>query len=153
VHDIPLLVRLPGAEHGGTRRHLFAQHHDIFATVLEVAGVEPPRETDSVSFLKSVVSGSSGVRDHATIGWGAAVTVVTEDWWLNCKADGTGVLLHDLRTPEPFSANAAAENPAVVNELFGAAKRDAGGNFADWILELARNQQDAPGCSDLAARA
>ena len=37
AEPIPLLVRFPGAEHGGTRADLCVQHHDIFATVLEAA--------------------------------------------------------------------------------------------------------------------
>jgi arylsulfatase A-like enzyme len=153
VHEIPLLVRLPRAEHAGARRELFVQHHDIFATVLEAAEVDAPSEMEAISFLESVVSGREGARDHATVGWGAAATVVTDRWWLNCKVDGTGVLLHDLTAPEPFGPNVADANPRVVDELFALARRDAGGSFPNWILELARQQEDAPGCSDLAARA
>ena len=153
VHEIPLLVRLPRAEHGGGRRKLFVQHHDIFATVLEAAGVDAPPEMEAISFLESVVSGREGARDHATVGWGAAATAITDRWWLNCKVDGTGVLLHDLSAPEPFCANVADANPRVVDELFALARRDAGGSFPNWLLDLARQQQDAPGCSDLAARA
>jgi arylsulfatase A-like enzyme len=153
VHEIPLLVRLPRAERGGARRELFVQHHDIFATVLEAAGVDAPPEMEAISFLESVVSGREGARDHATVGWGAAATVITDRWWLNCKVDGTGVLLHDLTSPEPFGANVADANPRVVDELFALARRDAGGSFPNWLLELARQQEDAPGCSDLAARA
>lgn len=152
VHDIPLLVRFPGGKHGGTRQDSFVQHHDIFATVLEAAGVESPPATDAISFLGNAIDGG-GDRDHVTIAWGAAVTVITDDWWLNCKVDGTGVLLHHLNSADSFGSNVAAENPAVVNDLFALAKQDAGGGFPEWILDLARNQQDAPGCSELAARA
>jgi arylsulfatase A-like enzyme len=152
VHDIPLLVRFPGAEHGGTRADQCVQHHDIFATVLEAAGVDVPDGTDAISFLGDAASGGTGARDHATVGWGSALTLMTERWWLNCKVDGTGVLLHDLNAADPFEANVADGNRAVVDELFGAATRDAKGGFPDWILELARSQEDAPGCSELAAR-
>ncbi len=79
--------------------------------------------------------------------------MINDRWWLNCKADGTGVLLHDLKAVEPFTKNVAWQNVEVVNELFALAKADAGGGFPEWILELARSQKDAPGCSDLAARA
>ncbi len=153
VYDIPLLVRFPGAEHGGTRADLCVQHHDIFATVLEAAGVGLPDGTDAISFLDSAARGRSGARDHATVGWGSALTIVTERWWLNCKADGSGVLLHDLTAADPFEANVADQNRAIVDELFGTATRDANGGFPNWILELARGQADAPGCSELAARA
>jgi len=152
VYDIPLMIRFPGAEHAGTSSDQFVQHHDITAVILEAAGVAPPAEMDGISFVESAVSGKPGARDHVTVGWGSTPTVITDRWWLNCKMDGTGILLHDLSKSDPFSENVAEANPGVVNQLFATAKADAEGKFPEWLVELARNQQDAPGCSDLAAR-
>ncbi len=81
------------------------------------------------------------------------MTVITDRWWFNCKMDGTGVLLHDLGAADPFAGNVAEENRDVVDRLFAQAKGDAGGGFPEWLVELARDAKDAPGCSDLAARA
>ena len=94
----------------------------------------------------------TGLRDHATVGWGSTVTVITDSWWLNCKVDGSGVLLYDLKATEPFTKNVVEGNQDIVDHLFNQAKEDAGGVFPDWIIDLARNQADAPGCSDLVAR-
>ncbi len=153
VFDVPLMIRFPGAEHAGTRSDQFVQHHDISAVILEAAGVEPPAEIEGISFLESAISGKAGQRDHVTVGWGSTLTVINDRWWLNCKADGTGVLLHDLKQTDPFAVNAAQDNPEAVNELFALARADASGGFPEWILELARSQKDAPGCSEVAARA
>jgi arylsulfatase A-like enzyme len=153
VYDIPLMIRFPGAAHAGRTSDMFVQHQDIAAAVLEAAGVELPGEMDGVSFLEDAVSGEPGQRDHVTVAWGSALTVITERWWLNCKADGAGVLLRDLEADDPFAANVADGHPDVVNELFARALDDAGGEIPEWILELARNQADAPGCSRVAARA
>ncbi len=153
VFDVPLMIRFPGAEHAGTSSDQFVQHHDISAVILEAAGVAPPAEFDGISFLESAASAKAGQRDHVTVAWGSTLTVINDRWWLNCKADGTGVLLHDLKEAEPFGKNVAGENAAAVNELFALAKADATGGFPEWILELARSQKDAPGCSDLVARA
>jgi arylsulfatase A-like enzyme len=152
VYDVPLMVRFPGAEHGGTTSDMFVQHHDITGAILEATEVEPPSEIDGISFLDAALSGDEGSRDHATVGWGSAATVVTEDWWLNYKVDETGFLLYDLTTDDPFTKNVASEHPDVVRDLVAKAKEDAGGAFPEWIIELAENQADAPGCSDLAAR-
>lgn len=152
VYDIPLMIRFPGAEHGGTSSDQFVQHHDITALILEAAGVAPPAEMEGISFLQSAVAGKAGERDHVTVGWGSTPTVITDRWWLNCKADGSGVLLHDLKKVEPFAENEASENPEVVKELFAMATADAAGGFPDWIIELAKSKKDAPGCSDMAAR-
>ena len=152
VYDVPLMIRFPKAEHAGRQSDMFVQHHDITAAILEVTGVESPVEIAGVSFLADALQGKPGGRDHVTVGWGAAPTVVTDRWWFNCKADGTGVLLYDLEMDDPFVDNVAGEFPDVVNELFALAIEDAGGSFPEWIVELAREQADAPGCTDLAAR-
>jgi arylsulfatase A-like enzyme len=152
VCDVPLMIRFPGAENAGLKSSMLVQHHDLSAVILEAAGVSPPEKLDGYSFLREAVAGGKGRRSHVTVGWGSAVTVIDEAWWLNCKVDGTGVLLHDLRSEEPFSRNVADENPETVNELFGEARSDAQGGYPEWLLELARNKIDAPGCSDLTAR-
>lgn len=153
VFDVPLMVRFPGAQHAGTTTDMFVQHHDITAAILDLAGVEPPEEIDGVSFLNDAVSGKPGVRDHVTVAWGSEVTVITDRWWFNCKVDGTGVLLRDLKVSDPFAGNVADENPDTVNNLFSMVKEDARDGIPEWLLDLARDQADAPGCSDLAARA
>jgi len=153
VYDIPLFIRFPGAEHAGKTSDIFVQHHDISATILELAEAKPPEPIEGVSFLEAALRGKPGARDHVTVGWGSTPTVITDRWWFNCKMDGTGVLLHDLAAKDPFAKNVADEHRDVVDSLFALAKRDAGGQFPDWLVELARKQADAPGCSDLAARA
>lgn len=153
VYDIPLIVRFPGGEHAGASSDLIVQHHDIAAAVLDAAGLAVPGELDGVPFLNAAVNGGSRPRDHATVAWGSAVTVIDDRWWLNAKVDGTGILLHDLKAPAPFGKNVARDHPDIVNRLFALAREDARGPFPEWLLELARNQADAPGCSDLAARA
>jgi len=153
VYDIPLMIRFPGAEHAGVTSDVFAQHHDIAAVILEAAGVEPPPEIEGFSFLGSALAGEAGQRDHVTVGWGSAVTVINDRWWLNCKVDGTGVLLYDLSANETLDRNVAQEHSDIVDHLFTLAKEDAGGGFPEWLVDIARNQADAPGCSDLAARA
>ncbi len=153
VYETPLIVRFPGGEHAGTRSDMFVQHVDISASVLDIAGIQPEAPLDGAPFLDDAVAGRPGRRDHVTVAWGSTPTVVTDRWWMNCKVDGTGVLLHDLRADDPFARNVAGDHPQVVDELFGIAKSDAGGTFPDWLMALAQSQKDAPGCSDLAARA
>ena len=153
VFDIPLMVRFPKAAHAGTASNMFVQHHDIAAIILEAAGVEHPVGTDGIPFVECALAGEGGQRDHVTVGWGSTATVITERWWFNCKVDGTGVFLHDLQASEPYARNSADEQPGVVKDLWDVAREDAAGGFPEWLVELARNQADAPGCSDLAARA
>jgi arylsulfatase A-like enzyme len=152
VLELPLLVRFPGGEHGGTTWDEFVQHVDLTASILAAAGLDA-EGLDGISFLDACRSGARGPRDHVTIGWGSTPTVVDERFWLNCKVDGTGVLLHDLAANDPFAANVADEQRDEVDRLFELALEDAGGRFPEWLVALAAAETDAPGCSLLAARA
>ena len=152
VYETALMLRFPKGEYAGTSCDAFVQHTDIAASILDAADVEAPAEIEGSSFLKYALTGGTGPRDHVTVGWGSTPTVINDRWWFNCKVDGTGVLLHDLSAEEPFAQNVAQDNPEVVSELFRTAEQDATDGFPEWLLELARNQADAPGCSDLAAR-
>ena len=152
VYDVPLMVRFPKARHGGKKSHMLVQHHDITAEILGTGKVKPPQKIDGRPFLKDAVKGKLGTRDHVTVGWGSASTVITKRWWLNCKVDGTGALLHDLKAAKPFAKNVARKHPKIVGSLFSKAVEDAEGGFPDWLVEMAKKEEDAPGCSELAAR-
>ncbi|KKL75929.1 hypothetical protein LCGC14_2050000, partial [marine sediment metagenome] len=152
VYDVPVLIRHPDGVGAGRRSDLFIQHTDLHAQILQFAGVDPADDIDGKCFFDAAVNGAGAIRDHVTVGWGPNVTVIDDHWWLNCKVDGTGVLLHSLDAADPFAVNAADENPSQVSSMFAAAMADAGGDLPGFLLEMAAKQQDAPGCSDLAAR-
>jgi len=152
VFDVPLMIRLPGAEHAQARTDMFLNHTDLTAEILNRAGVAPKGQLDGKPFLDDALAGNAGHRDHVTVGWGSTPTVITEEWWFNSKVDSTGAFLHDLTAEDPFAENLADANPDVAKDLFAVAEADAEGGFPDWLVDLARNQADAPGCSDVAAR-
>jgi len=153
VYDVPVFIRHPEGVGAGQRSDLMVNHTDLAAEVLRFAGVDAPEGLDGQCFFERAVAGGEPIRDHVTVGWGPNVTVIDGRWWLNCKADGTGVLLRDLQAERPFESNVADDHRDVVRRLFEAAMTDAEGEIPEWILELARRQEDAPGCSALAARA
>lgn len=152
VFDIPLMVRHPDGEGAGKRSDMLVQHTDIAADILKAAGVESASHLHGRPFFEAVLEGKPDFRDHATIAWGSAVTVVDEKWWFNCKVNGKGPFLYDRNAKEPFSRNLANEHPEVTKKMFAMAVKDAVGGFPDYLIELAEKQKDAPGCSDLAAR-
>lgn len=154
VFDIPMLVRHPRGLAAGTTCDAWVQHHDVAATILDAAGVRPPAPIDGRSFLPAAFDGTQSDRDHVVIGWGSAVTVVTDQWWFNCKVDGHGALLYerDNAGGRPLDdVNVADEHPDVVAALFGKAMAEAKGGIPDYLLEQAAEAEDAPGCSPLAA--
>ncbi|MFC1734551.1 sulfatase [Candidatus Hydrogenedentota bacterium] len=143
VIETPLIVRYPAAKYGGKTSDTYVQHVDLAATILEAAGVDPPEPIDGVSYLKTAINGEAGHRDHVTVGWSCTPTVIKDNWWFNGKVDGTGALLYDMSTEEPFSKNLTDEHPEVAKELFNLAVEDAGGDFSEELLAAAREKPDA----------
>ena len=152
VYDVPLFIRFPGADHAGTTSDMFVQHTDVTAAILEIAETEPPAPIDGVPFVEDALLGKPGTRDHVTIGWGTHPTVITPNWWFNATVLGTQCKLYDLEAEDPFARDVAEEHPDVLEELFAIAKQDAKGGFPDWLIKLAEENADAPGCTVLAAR-
>jgi len=154
VFDIPLIIRHPDGAGAGTASDLLLQHTDITAAILDFAGAEAREPLDGRPFLKPALEGKGGLalRDHVTVGWGGAVTVIDDRWWLNVKVDGSGPFLYDLEAPDPRKKNAADDHADVVQRMFQMAMDDAHGGLPDYVMELARSEKDAPGCSELAAR-
>jgi arylsulfatase A-like enzyme len=150
VYDVPLLIRHPAGLGAGTVCDAWVQHHDLSATILEAAGLVPPDPIDGRSFLATAFEGGPPIREHVTVGWGSAMTVVTDRWWFNCKVDGLGTFLYERSRPDPFARNLAEERPEVVQELFTVGADEAKGGFPDYLLDLARSEVDAPGCSPFA---
>ena len=152
VFDVPIIVRRPDGAGAGQTSDLIVQHTDLSAEILKAAGLDLPDELDGQPFVDRALDGGPPLRDHATVGWGSAVTVVKDNWWFNAKANGKGAFLHDMAAEEPFARNLADDHPEVVNDLFAAALADAKDGIPDWIMDLAEGEADAPGCSALAAR-
>lgn len=150
-YEVPLLVRHPQQKGAGTVCDAFVQHHDISATLLEATGVTPPAPIDGLSFWKTAFDGAPAARDHVTIGWGSAMTVIDDDWWFNAKINGRGAFLHDSPRPAPDAQNLAERHPDVVKRLFDLGVADAGGSFPDFLLKQADDANDASGCSPFAA--
>ncbi len=176
IMDIPLFIRHPDDGLGrNIKLDMMVQHTDIPAFIMDAAGVdkrlkkysrmffinhktvekkdwEAVDDLHGISFYKNLTGRKDTFRNHVTIGWGSAVTVIKDNWWLNIKVNGKGALLYNLQRDSLLESNVASENPEIINSLFDIALKDAGGSFPDYLIELADNELDAPGCSDLVAR-
>lgn len=152
VYDIPIFIRHPQGIGAGKLSDLLVQHTDVSALILEHADVQPEKPLDGKSFWNSAVSGGSPIRDHVTVGWGAGLTVIDQQWWLSCKLDSTGAFLYDLDNDPNMEVNVADRNPDQMRRLYHLALEDAVGGYPAYLLEMCVNQTDAPGCSAIAAR-
>lgn len=152
VLDIPLLIRHPNNIGAGQKSDLLIQHTDISALILDFAKVTPSKKIHGKNFFENSVKNGKPIRDHITVGWDTNMTVINDEWWLNCKINGRGAFLYDLNKDPLLKKNVAEEHQNVVDYLFKKGVDDAGGNFPDYLLQLAKEGMDSPGCSPLAAR-
>lgn len=152
VFDIPLLIRHPNKIGAGQKSDLLIQHTDISALILDFAKVTPSKIIHGKKFWENSVKNGKPIRDHVTVGWGTTMTVINDEWWLNCKISGRGAFLYDLNKDPLLKKNVAEEHQNVVDYLFSKGVDDAGGSFPDYLLQLEREGMDSPGCSPLASR-
>jgi arylsulfatase A-like enzyme len=153
VFDVPLIVRHPDGLGAGRRSDVIVEHTDITAEILKACGVEPPQPIDGRPLLEPALSRPDLARDHVTVGWSAAMTVINKKWWFNAKIDGRGPFLYDLRSDPHCRRNVADDHPRVLNRLYALGVEDAGRGFPEYLGKIAAQAGDAPGCSALAARA
>ncbi len=153
VFDLPLMVRHPGKLGAGTRCDAWVQAHDLAATVLEAAGVQPPEAMDGKSFYGTAFASAAPIREHVTVGFGSAMTVIDQDWWFNCKVNGLGPLLFRADRARSGESNLADQYPALARQLFAKGLADAGGSFPSFLLERAALWPDATGSSQFNAAA
>jgi arylsulfatase A-like enzyme len=151
VVDVPLIVRHPGGEGAGRRSAAFVQHTDISAQILDFAGAKAPAPLHGKPFWTQALGGGEH-RDHVTVGWGTAMTVVDDRFWFNAKIDSSGAFLYDLEEDPGMERNVADARPKEAKRLYSLGVEDAGGTFPEYLVRICENQADAPGCSALAAR-
>ena len=150
--EVPMMIRHPGRLGAGTRCDAWVQAHDIAATALEAAGLESPAPIDGKSFYKTAFAGGAPIRDHVTVGWGASMTVIDDNWWFNVKIDGQGALLYPHSSPPLGAQSVATAHPDVVRSMFRTGKADAGGSFPQYLLDRAATIPNVPGSASFSAQ-
>jgi len=66
---VPMIARWPGKIAAGAVTHHAAAHYDVLATLLDVVGAEAPAETDSISFLPTLLARSADQKRHTYLFW------------------------------------------------------------------------------------
>ena len=109
---VPLIVRWPGRTAAGAVSRALAQTVDILPTVLDAAGIEPPRSAGGLSLWPALRDPAAPLRDAALseieVGGRCQFMLCTDRWKYAVLDDGRGFLLHDL-----------ASDPEERNNLIG----------------------------------
>ncbi len=83
---IPLLVRLPGGEHGGERRQQVTQNIDLAPTLLEHFGLAWEHPIHGVSWWPCLRDAAAPAREYALYGWHGSTISVTDGRYTYLRA-------------------------------------------------------------------
>ncbi len=118
-----MIVRLPKAEQGGSRRQAIVQTVDLLPTILSALGL-PPSETAHGHDLLPILRGEqSKVRDYACLGMDQEEYAIRTHLWhliVPVEVDPDEPRVVELyRKPEDRwdQNNVAADNPEVTDQL------------------------------------
>jgi len=124
LHDggirVPMIVRWPGRVRPGTTSDLPWAFWDFLPTAAELAGVEPPRQTDGISVVPTLL-GQGPQKRHEFLYWefheGGSQQAVRMGHWKAVRAWGQPLELYDLRTDLGEAKDVAADHPDVVAKI------------------------------------
>lgn len=125
--DIPLLIHHPQGIGGGSQVKDYVYHHDIFATILSLTGIDPPEKVDGDDIWPLVTGSGGPKREYVTCGMEKYVWVRDDRFVYISESDGKNAQLFDLASDPKQTANIAADSPDVVKEMYEKAVQDGGG--------------------------
>lgn len=122
---VPMIVRWPGTTPPGTTSDHVGYFGDLMATAAELAGVDGPAGTDSVSFVPTITGNSDSQRPHDYLYWefyeqGGRQAVRSGKWkairqpWQTAQSNTE---LYDLSRDIGETKDLAKDNPDVVKRL------------------------------------
>ena len=124
---VPFIARWPGRiQPGRTTDHL-GYFPDILPTLAELAGVEPPKDIDGISFVPVLLGEKAGrqQRQHEYLYWelGGQVAVRQGNWKAIRPGKNAAWELYDLAEDVEEKHNLAAEHPQVLQRLIELAEK------------------------------
>ena len=117
---VPTVVRWPGKIKAGSSSEHLGYFGDFMATAAELAGVECPRNMDSISFLPTLLGDTEKQKQHEFLYWefyegGSWQAVRMGDWKLARKPMLKGKLeLYNLKNDIREESNVADAHPEIV---------------------------------------
>ncbi|MFM8272798.1 MAG: arylsulfatase [Gemmata sp.] len=118
---VPALARWPGVVKPGTESaHVWA-FWDVFPTLCDLAGAEPPKGLDGISFLPTL-TGKGEQKAHEFLYWefhegGTKQAVLHKNWKAIRLVPGAPLELYDLSKDVGEKTNFAGANPEIVKAV------------------------------------
>lgn len=150
IADIPLLIRHPEGAAAGQRIDCLAQTVDLYATILDAAGVRPPEGIDGRSLLPVLRGEQRSVRELGLYGTHAPLVHVTDGRYTLFLSDPAGPSgpprLYDLESDPHQQRDVLSQRPDVARRLHAFAEQEmARRGAAPKVLEFVRRSRAALG--------
>lgn len=150
IADIPLLIRHPEGAAAGQRIDCLAQTVDLYATILDAAGVRPPEGIDGRSLLPVLRGEQRSVRELGLYGTHAPLVHVTDGRYTLFLSDPAGPSgpprLYDLESDPHQLRDVLSQQPDVARRLHAFAEQEmARRGAAPKVLEFVRRSRAALG--------
>jgi arylsulfatase A-like enzyme len=135
---VPMLVRWPGKIKGGSTNDHVGAFWDFLPTACDLAGVQPPADTDGISFVPTLL-GKGAQKQHEYLYWefhegGFFQGVRMGDWKAVRKQFGTPLELYNLKTDLAEEHNIAGKHADVIERIEGIL-RTARTDSPDWPIK------------------
>ncbi len=141
---VPAIAWWPGVIRPGRLTDHVAYLGDWFATVCELAGVEPPSGLDSVSFAPTLRGDEAAQRRHEWLYWefherGFSQAALWEGRWKGIREGGLDgpIQLYDLSNDLGETKDVAAAHPEIVARI-AAYLKEARTESEDWPIRVRR---------------
>jgi arylsulfatase A-like enzyme len=150
IADIPLLIRHPEGAAAGERIDCLVQTVDLYATILDVAGIRSPEGIDGRSLLPVVRGEQRLVRELGLYGTHAPLVHVTDGRYTLFLSDPAGPSgpprLYDLESDPYQQQDLLSQEPDVARRLHAFAEQEmARRGAAPKVLEFVRRSRAALG--------
>ncbi|MEP3480524.1 MAG: arylsulfatase [Fuerstiella sp.] len=120
---VPLIARWNGTIEAGSQTNHIGYFGDLMATVGDLAGTTIPENTDSISFLPTLMGNSKDQTEHEYLYWefyeqGGKQAIRSGNWKAIRKPWGTGkTKLFDLSADIGEKTNLAKQHPEMVTKM------------------------------------
>ena len=122
----PLIVRWPGHIRPGTTSNLISAHYDAMATICDITGIKPPKDTDGISYLPTLLGENDRQKKHEYLFWDfhgyGGQLAVRMGRWKGVKRNlirnpDAPLELYDLQTDIGEKHNVAKEHPEIAAKI------------------------------------
>ena len=120
---VPFIARWPGTIAPGQVSKHVAYFGDVFATLDDLAGVQPPANLDSISFAPTLLGQADQQAKHEFLYWEfheggtKQAALLGANWKAVRNSPGAALELYDLASDLAEANDVAADRPEIVNVI------------------------------------